>query len=26
MMAPLKLDYVRAAMCIMGAVNFVFRS
>jgi uncharacterized protein len=23
---PLKLDYVWAALCIMGAVYFVFRS
>ena len=26
MQQPLKLDYLWAAMCIMGAVYFVFRS
>ena len=26
MRQPLKLDYVRAAVCMMGAVYFVFRS
>ena len=26
MQQPLKLDYLWAALCILGAVNFVFRS